>query len=542
MNSSKEKIASSREQLIRGILPIITGLGSLGLATTLYFNLSNGRFHFMLLVELIAYGLIVFITFYKKMPYQIQAGMLLFVMAGMVIMNGVNGGMSSDATMMMLAFSATTMVFFGRKAGIAALIFCALEMLFFGWAFQNRILNVPVESLLSNTYTFMSWALSGVILLMLGALLIFSQNHILVRLISALDTAEQVSQEVEKRSANEQELREHLQATVKEYVDYMASVAQGNLHRRLPIAPNPAESSDPLVLLGCQINETTASLQTMISHIHQAVNELNQLSAEILATTSQQACGAAEQSAAITQTSTTVNEVKVIAEQSSQRAQEVIGVSQRTVHVSRAGQQAVQSTIESMDQIRERVASIAENILALSAQTQLIGDIITTVSDISSQSNMLALNAAVEAARAGEQGKGFAVVAAEVRALAEQSRQAALQVKEIIAEIQKATNVTVMATEEGTKGVDQGMALALRAREAIAELSKVIAENAQATSQMAAGGQQQVAGIEQLALAMHNIHQVTQESLASTRQAEQAANGLTRLSQQLSQIVSAYEL
>lgn len=540
--TSEEKIASSRKRLIRGILPVLSGLGFLAVAATMYINLTRGRFPTILLVELIAYGLIVFITFYKKMPYQIQAGMLLLAIAALATMDGFTGGMSSDATMLMLAFSAATMVFFGRKAGIGALVFCALELLFFGWAYQNRVLNVPAEQILGTTYTFMSWAETGVLFLMLGAMLILSQDHIQVRLIDALTTAEQISQEMEKQSAVEHALRERTQATVKAYVDYMASVARGSLHQRLLISPNPADTADPLVLLGCQLNETTASLQAMISQINQAVSDLNTLSAEILASTSQQAAGAAEQSAAITQTGTTVDEVRVIAEQSSQRAREVVDVSQRTVNVSQAGQQAVQSTIESMAQIRERVSGIAENILALSEQTQMIGEIITTVNDISSQSNMLALNASVEAARAGEQGKGFAVVAAEVRTLAEQSKQATLQIKDIIAQIQKATNSTVIATEEGAKGVEQGMALAIRAREAIAELAKVIAENAQASSQMAVGGQQQVAGIEQLALAIHNIHQVTQESLASTHQAEQAAQGLTQLSQQLNQMVSAYQL
>ena len=105
-----------------------------------------------------------------------------------------------------------------------------------------------------------------------------------------------------------------------------------------------------------------------------------------------------------------------------------------------------------------RVDVIEENILALSERTQQIGEIIDTVNAIAAQSNMLALNAAVEAARAGEQGKGFAVVAEEVRDLADRSRQATAQVKAILSDVQRATNATGMATEEGKKGVDAGTA------------------------------------------------------------------------------------
>ena len=96
--------------------------------------------------------------------------------------------------------------------------------------------------------------------------------------------------------------------------------------------------------------------------------------------------------------------------------------------------------------------AIAEHILALSEQTQQIGEIIAAVNDLADQSNLLALNAAIEASRAGEQGRGFAVVAHEIRSLAEQSKAATAQVRTILSDIQRATNAAVMATEQGTKG------------------------------------------------------------------------------------------
>ena len=335
---------------------------------------------------------------------------------------------------------------------------------------------------------------------------------------------------------------ERLQAAVRQYVEHMVEISQGNLAARLSLDENEREADDPLVLLGRQLNGTAESLQRMIVQIRDAAISLNSASSEILATTTQQAAGASEQSAAISQTTTTVDEVKTIAEQASNRAQEVAGAAQRTVEVSRSGQEAVQDTIENMGQIKERVEGIAENILALSEQTQQIGEIIATVNDIASQSNILALNASIEAARAGEHGKGFAVVAVEVRNLAEQSKQATAQVKEILSEIQRATNATVMATEEGTKKVDAGVQLASQTRQAIEQLTGVINESAQAATQMVAGGRQQVSGIEQIALAMRNINQATVQSLASTRQAEKSAQSLNELARSLSQTVAQYKL
>jgi methyl-accepting chemotaxis protein len=341
---------------------------------------------------------------------------------------------------------------------------------------------------------------------------------------------------------SEQEQREYQQAVVEEYVDYMSEVTLGNLSARLDIYEDESIEDDPLVKLGYKLNETVASLQHMIGRMHDAADDLSAASTEILSATSLQASGANQQSAAIAQTTTTVDELKTIAEQSVVRAQEVASASQRTSEVSRAGWQAVEKTIDSITQTRARVEGIAENILALSEQTQQVGEIIDTVNDIAAQSNILALNASVEAARAGEYGKGFAVVAVEVRNLAEQSRQATAQVRAILSDIQKATNATVMATEEGTKQVEEGMALAAQSGEAIEQLAETIEGAAQAATQMVAGGRQQAAGVEQVAMAMQSINQATVQSLESTRQAEKAAQKLNDLARSLTEMVTQYQV
>ena len=341
---------------------------------------------------------------------------------------------------------------------------------------------------------------------------------------------------------SERTQRERLQTTVARYTAFVAKGATGNLSEQLDIADDGHGEQDPLIALGHALNATAAALHYMISQIREESGNLGAASAEILAATTQQAAGSSEQSAAISETTTTVEEVRAIADQAVARAQEVANGAQRTIEVSRSGRQAIDNSIESMAQIKARVAGIAENILALSEQTQQIGEITATVSDIAAQSNMLALNASVEAARAGEHGKGFAVVAAEVRNLAEQSRQATIQVRAILSDIQNGINATVMATEEGTKVVEDGERLMAKTTGVIDELGRTIDQSAQSAAQVVAGGQQQASGIEQIALAMQNINQAMVQSMASTRQTERAAQDLNEVATRLNEMVKQYQL
>ncbi len=354
--------------------------------------------------------------------------------------------------------------------------------------------------------------------------------------------------------SDEKAQRQRLESTVQVYVDHMERVAQGDLQARVPLDGRGADTGaveaegtvynqqDALHHLGEQLNMLTVSLQQSIDQLREASFDLSMSSSEILSTTVNQAAGAVEQSAAIEQTTITVEQLKSIAEHGLARAQQVADVAQKTVQTSERGRQAVQDTITGMGQVRDQVEDIAANILQLSEQTRQIGQIIATVNDIAEQSNLLAINASVEAARAGGAGLSFAVVAEEMRDMAKQSRAATEQVRNILVGIQNAIQATVAATEAGKAQVSSGVQLAAQTGEAIEMLSATIQQAAQATTELAAGGQQQSAGVDQIVQAMHNINTATQQSLASTHQAERSAHNLDDLAKKMAETVGRYRI
>lgn len=297
----------------------------------------------------------------------------------------------------------------------------------------------------------------------------------------------------------------------------------------------------PQDVLGNAFLTMVGNLRKMNLEMIEGVTVLAGSVSEIMSGTNQLAAGAAETASAITETTTTVEEVKQTALLSSQKAKYVSEAAQQAAHVSEGGRKAVEESIDGIQQIREQMDLIADSIVRLSEQSQAIGEIIATVNDLSEQSNLLAVNASIEAARAGEQGRGFAVVAQEVRSLAEQSKQATIQVRAILGDIQKATTSAVLATEQGSKSVEAGAKQSKRAGEAIIQLTESIAESAQAASQIAVSAHQQLTGMDQLGIAMENIKVATVQNAESTRQAEIAASNLHGLGLKLKILVEQYK-
>jgi methyl-accepting chemotaxis protein len=195
-----------------------------------------------------------------------------------------------------------------------------------------------------------------------------------------------------------------------------------------------------------------------------------------------------------------------------------------------------------MIRIRTQMDSIATSMVRLSEQSQAIGAIISSVDDLTQQSNLLAVNAAIEAAKAGEHGKGFAVVAHEVKSLAEQSRQATLQVRTILSDIQKATGAAVMATEQGSKAVEAGEQQASQAGESIDRLADSIELAAQSATQIAASSQEQLIGMDQVALAMESVRQASHHNVESAQQLQSSARGLSDLGMRLREMVEKYQV
>jgi methyl-accepting chemotaxis protein len=321
------------------------------------------------------------------------------------------------------------------------------------------------------------------------------------------------------------------------FMRLLERIGQGDLTQSAP-----TDRRDEIGDLGRSLNQMVKGLKEVASQTRLAAESVNAATAEILASTQEQAAATAEQAAAVQQANATMGQISQSGAQISERAKQVATAAEATSTASAAGLQSVKNTTSTMEGIREQAEAVAENVIALSEKTQAIGDIIATVNDIAEQSHLLALNASIQAAAAGEHGRGFAVVASEMKNLAAQSKQATVQVRAILGDIQKGITSSVMLTEEAVKRADSGRQQAGVADQTIRKLTENIEESVRAFQQIVGGSSQQQIGFEQVIHAFRNISVASQQTATSTKQSEKAAANLSTLAQELRGAVARYQL
>jgi len=333
-----------------------------------------------------------------------------------------------------------------------------------------------------------------------------------------------------------------LNASISDPLNRLSGLLEKISHGDLTVEVPPLSRTDEVGKLNLAMTVMTGNLKSSTKDIAEAVNLLSASASEILASTTQVASGTAETASAISETSSTVEEVRQAAQMSAEKAKEVADSAKGVLKTTQEGKRAVEETIQGMERIRSQMDSIATTIMKLSDQSQSIGNIIAMVSDVSDQSNLLAVNAAIEAAKAGEFGKGFAVVAEEIKRLADQSKKSTIQVRNILNDIQKATSAAVMAAEQGGKAVEAGVKQSNQAGEAIRLLAESSGEASRVATQIAASSSQQLIGMDQIGLAMENINQAGEQTEASMKQTELAAQGLNELGHKLKELVRQYKI
>lgn len=176
------------------------------------------------------------------------------------------------------------------------------------------------------------------------------------------------------------------------------------------------------------------------------VRQVTSCGREIRRFTEQMVAGAEEQTTAVDRATSMIETMATQVVAVCENAESAVDSSSTAHGFAMNGLQHFQELVEEMKQIRNHIAARERKLRTLGQHTQEIGNIVQTIGSLSSRTDLLALNASIESVRAGEHGRGFAVVAEEVRALAEQSAQAIVDITNRIELVQLETQQSISVT------------------------------------------------------------------------------------------------
>ena len=140
---------------------------------------------------------------------------------------------------------------------------------------------------------------------------------------------------------------------------------------------------------------------------------------------------------------------------------------------------------------------------------------------------MLALNAAIEAAKAGDAGRGFAVVADQIRKLAENSNHFAIEIENIISEVQSSIGTTSNLISDMGVNIDGGVKASRDASNSFDELAASYAQTLGLSNQILSHSEEQHMKLKQVVQLMESVVVISEQAAAGTEEIASSSNELS---------------
>ncbi|MFP2315558.1 methyl-accepting chemotaxis protein [Enterobacter ludwigii] len=287
------------------------------------------------------------------------------------------------------------------------------------------------------------------------------------------------------------------------------SAGGADLRRRLP-----ESGTQELNAIATHVNTFMNYLQGLLQQVGASTRTIAAASHQIADGNLSLSSRTEEQSASLTQTAASMEEIAGIVANNADNAEHADRLATQAAGIARRGAALMNAAVDKMGHIESSSARVA--------------DIVGVIDGIAYQTNILALNAAVEAARAGEQGRGFAVVATEVRNLALRSSSSAKEIRELI--------------NEAVSGVQDGSRLVQDAGETMNALVTSVGEVSTLMEEVKTASREQRAGIEQVNVAVCQLEGATQQNTTLVAELSSAAKAMEEQSMELESVVKRFNV
>jgi methyl-accepting chemotaxis protein len=342
--------------------------------------------------------------------------------------------------------------------------------------------------------------------------------------------------QTESERDEERRRREDLQESIIKFLDVAMEVSQGDLTKRGEVTSDVLGNVvDAINVMVAEIGATMADVRGAALQVAAGASQMTDSSGRMTEGAQAQAREAGRVAESVEGLTQSVRQVADSARASAQAAREALDAAQK-------GDVAVRDSLQAMQRIRGEVQSISKKIKSLGDRSLEISEIVNTIEDIASQTNLVALNAAIEAAGAGEAGLRFAVVADEVRKLAERSAKATKDIAVLIKNVQADTQDAVVVMEQGTLEVEAGYRMTVQAGDSLKAIADVSQRSAVLAQDISEATQEQVRGAETVTQAMQSIQTVASQTELRVLEARRTVAELARLAEELTASLARFKL
>ncbi|MEE1921934.1 methyl-accepting chemotaxis protein [Pseudomonas sp. 148P] len=314
-------------------------------------------------------------------------------------------------------------------------------------------------------------------------------------------------------------------------------VAAGDLSQPLQI-----EGNDEVTRLQRALQQMQANLRGAMRHISDSATRLASAATQLNSVTEHSYRSLHQQNAEIEQAATAVNEMTSAVEEVARNAASTSDASHQSSASASAGQSRVQATVQSIQVLSDDVQGTAALVRTLVDQSQDIGKVLDVIRAIAEQTNLLALNAAIEAARAGESGRGFAVVADEVRALAHRTQQSTLEIDGMVVAIRAGSAQALEAMLGSCQRAASTLDMARDAGESLVQITESVSQISERNLVIASAAEEQAQVAREVDRNIVNIRDLSDESTQGANQISASSNELSRLAEDLNQIVTRFRI
>ncbi|MCO5367622.1 methyl-accepting chemotaxis protein [Pseudomonas alliivorans] len=314
-------------------------------------------------------------------------------------------------------------------------------------------------------------------------------------------------------------------------------LADGDLSARVNVT-----SQDEVADIGTGLNLMAEAFSGSISHMDRTSYELSEVAARLGNSISLAKESMNAQQAETEQVATAINEMTASVADVAQNTEGAAQAADEANTASRTGLRVMHQAHSTIQALAEEVELSAQKVQALALHSQSIGGVIQVISTIADQTNLLALNAAIEAARAGEQGRGFAVVADEVRTLASRTQSSTEEIRNIIQQLQGATDAAVQQMQAGQQKAQACISAAGEASGSLSSISQGVERIVEMNTQIASAAVQQHAVSEDINRNVMGIRSSSGTLMQGIENNATTASELGRVASEMRSVVSRFKL